>query len=599
LDGLPLALELAAARVRMLSPAALLALLEQRLRVLTAGPRDAPARQQTMRATIAWSYDLVTPDEQRLLRQLAVFAGGWTLEAAAAVCDPDIDTFEGLSILVDHSLVRRVEQPDGSARFGMLETIREYGLERLTEAGETSEIARRHAAHVLELAERAGRGIQGPEQQVWLARLDADHDNVRAALGHALESGDGVTALRIAVAVAGFWRARSHMREGRRWLERAAVAGGDAPATVRAEAYTHIGEIARQQGDFAEAEQALEQAVTLYRAVDDRAGLATAINTLAWTAMYHGEYERAADLYEQALGIARTTGDRLLLAAALAGHGVGLMLSLKYDAARVFYEESLALYRAVGDRRGISRVLSYLGLWALHHGDLDGAARLGEEGLATARGIDEFWFTFAQELLGFVALERSAWDEAGSLFRAGLRHSEMLGSSFGMAADLEALAGVAGGLGDATRGATLLGAAARERERSGCVLPPPHRPRYERTVAALRAVLSDDAFAAAWDAGRRMATDEAIQYGLAPEDSAATTPAGAPPAGLTPRELDVLRLVAAGRANKEIAASLSISQSTVASHMNSILAKLGVESRTAAATWAVRAGLAGSPPARA
>jgi non-specific serine/threonine protein kinase len=590
-DSLPLAIELAAARVRHLSPAALLARLEHRLQLLTGGPRDLPERQKTIRDTIAWSYDLLAPDAQRLLRQFAVFVGGWTLEAAEAICDPKIGVLDGLSALVDHSLVRKSERPDGSTRYDMLETIRDYGLAQLGETGEAFETALRHVAYVLEQVECAGRELHGPGQEVWLARLDDDHANVCAALGFALEHGDGVTALRIAVAVAPFWHARSRTHEGLRWLERAASAGSEAPAAVRAKAYTEMGELARKQSAFAEAERAVVQAVDLYRAADDRAGLASAINSLAWTAMYHGEFERAAELYAQALDTARTTGDRLLLAEALASHGVGLSLNHDYESARTHCEESLTLYREAGDRGAISRVLTYLGYLALWQGDVDAAALLGQESLSAAHGVEDYWLSFAQELLGHVALERSAWDEAGFLFRTSLRYSETLRDFFSIARAFDALAAVAGGLGNATRGATLLGAAAMIRERFGCVLPPPGRPRYERTLADLHVVLRDAAFAAAWDGGKRMSLDEAIQYALTTEQVETIAQAVAPTAGLSKREFDVLRGIVEGKTNQEIAAALFISPRTVETHVANILGKLSLDSRAAVAVYAVRQGL--------
>jgi non-specific serine/threonine protein kinase len=609
MDGLPLAIELAAARIRLLSPAALLARLERRLQLLTGGPRDVPARQQTMHATIAWSYDLLAFDEQRLFRQLAVFAGGWTLEAAEGVCGSALDralrsgqapspdagqvVLAGLAALVDHSLVRQREQPDGSARFGMLETIREFALEQLGSSGDEIELQRRHAAYFLELAERAARELQSDDQQQWLARLDAERDNLRAALGRTLARGDAVSALRLAVAATEFWFPDGHLRESRDWLERALAATGDASIALRAKASTAIGDLSRELGDFVTAEHALDAAAALYRTDGNRVGLAEVLSSLGGLALYQGQYARANDLYEQALSIARTAGDDAVLALTLLEQALGLTAIPDYLLAEALCEESLALYRALGNRQRVSQALGFLGYCVLWQGDVDRAERLGEESLATARESgDEGWVAFANELLGYVALECGNHGAAGTRFRASLSLHEMQTQFMMFVECLEGLAGVAGGLGDVARGATLLGAAEAVRERVGSPVPPPRQDRYDRTLAVVRAGLSADALASAWTAGRQLSPDEALSYALEPE----TIPAGdlptTPASSLTKREVDVLRLVVDGRSNQEIATALFISDRTVASHVANILAKLGVESRTAAATWAVRHGLA-------
>jgi predicted ATPase/DNA-binding CsgD family transcriptional regulator len=596
IDGLPLAIELAAARVKVLSPSALLARLSQRLTVLSGGPRDAPARQQTLRDTLAWSYDLLTIEQQQLFRQLSVFVGGWTLEAAEAVCDADpacgpgraTAVLDGLAALVDHSLVQQTELPDGSSRFTMLETIREFGLERLDAAGEAAAVLQRHLAYVVELAERARQKLQGSDQQEWLSRLDADHDNLCAALRSALDCGDGTSALRITVAVATFWASRDYLGEGRRWLEQALATGHNAPAALRAAALNHIGMIARERGDFAAAERALETAITLWRETRDTVGLADAIQTLASTSMYQGKYQQAIDLHESAVAIARSSGDHLQLADALAGQAVGLMAVCEYELARTLCDESLTLYRAAEDRVGVSIVLGYLGYVALWQGDLDLAARLGQECLAVAQEIEDSWVAFAAELLGYVDLERGNFDQAGESFRASLRYGETRHSIMRVAECLEGLAGVAGGVGTVTRAGRLLGAAEAIREHFGSPVPPPRRDRYERTLALARAGLHSDAFAAAWAAGRQLSKEDAVAYALQPDSVAAEIPVASQVAGLSGREIEVLRLIADGLSDREIAERLFISHRTVMRHVTGIFNKLGVNSRTAAATVAVR-----------
>jgi non-specific serine/threonine protein kinase len=588
LDGLPLAIELAAARVKMLSPAALLARLSDRLRLLTGGPRDAPARQQTIRDAIGWSYDLLSPNEQRLFRQLSVFVGGWTLEAAEAVCDADRDAFELLSNLVDHSLVGVSEQPDGEPRYTMLETVRQYGLERLAESGEEDAARSRHLSWLLEFAQRAQTQLQGPDQRAPLVWLDAELDNVRAALTSALDHEDGATALRLAVIVVDYWGWRGSMLEGRRWLERALDGGGEAPTAVRALALTWLGRFAMELGDHAAATHALDQALVLQHEIENQAGIADVLATLGWSALYQGRYEQAHDLFEQALSIARSAGDRHLLAYLLASQSLIVTASEEYALAVALGEESLALSRASGDRRGITQALGYLGLYALWQGDVERAAHLGEECLATARELGGEWSSFATELLGYVALEREDYQQAGSLFRTSLEHVGAQQAGMGIAECLEGLAAVAGGLGAATRGATLLGAADRVRERFNTPIPPPRRERYDRTLAAVRGGLAAESLGVAWETGRLLSNVAAVQYALEPDVVPASSDAIASAVGLSKREGEVLRLLADGQSNQEIAAALFISPHTAAHHVASILNKLGLGSRAAAAAYAVR-----------
>ena len=359
---------------------------------------------------------MLPPERQQLFRQLAIFRGGWTLAAAEAMCATDLDVFEGLGALVDHSLIVQSEQPDGSSRFSMLETVREFGQEQLAARGDADAVAERHGRWVLALAQQAGTEHSGAQPWRRFDQLEADHDNVRAALDHALRRGNGEAALRIAVAVGDFWHARLHLVEGLRWMERAVDAAPDAPAAMRAAAYIWMGEYARQQVSFAQGERALERAIALYSTANDPAGLAAARSALAWTVMLQGRMQQGCELHEQAVAAARVSGDRLRLADALASHAGVLEDVCEYDRALALAEESLTIFRQASERRGVSRALGYIGYVALYQGDLDRATRFAEECLALARGVHELYASLAEGLLANIAVERGEWDKAELFF---------------------------------------------------------------------------------------------------------------------------------------------------------------------------------------
>jgi predicted ATPase/transcriptional regulator with XRE-family HTH domain len=448
LDGLPLAIELAAARVRLLPPVALLARLDRRLPVLAGGPHDLPARQQTMRDAIAWSYELLDEPEQALFRRMCVFVGGCTLEAAETICadgDDGMDVLDGVASLVASSLLRPREAPaagDGAAsptdgdddvlpaapRLTMLETIREYGTELLAERSETGEIGRRHAAYYLALAEEAGPALTGPAAVAWLARLDAEHDNLRAALRWAREQDDGGAELRLAAALWPFWRQRGHLSEGRRWLRdgldrpAAAVAPsvrvnglvGAARLAIDQAAYDEAAErcaqavklareladprvltpalntqglLARAQDQYADSARDHQAALEPARTAADRAGEAAALLGLAYAAMFTGDGPRAGALAEESLAAARGSGDRYTLAQALfllgwlagnAGPGAS-------ERAEAFGTEALGLFRVLGDTGGQADVLFMLGTFGINSGDYQRAARFFADSLALLR----------------------------------------------------------------------------------------------------------------------------------------------------------------------------------------------------------------------
>ncbi|HEX2224765.1 MAG TPA: AAA family ATPase [Thermoanaerobaculia bacterium] len=476
LDGLPLAIELAAARVRLLPPAALLARLEKRLPLLTGGPRDAPARQQTLRDAIAWSYDLLTAGEQALFRRLSIFAGGFSFEAAEAVANPggELDVLDGVDRLSEHSLLRPGAGTDGEPRFTMLETIREYGLERLAQSGEAEATQRAHTEFFLALVEEAEPKLISPEQLVWLERLEAEHDNLLAALSWAVVS-DAQIALRLAWGLAWFWYFRGYLREGRAWLERALAASVD-PGPLHAGAFTAAGRLARHLGDYGGAIALLERSLELARSFQDRRAEALALHELG----------------------------------ALAGLAEG-------DAARevALTEASLALWRELGDSWGTARTLNNLGYEAYLQGDLDRAVSLLDEGVKLARAAgDRLVLGYILDSRGVVAEAQGEFERATDLYREALALAQHVSTPLVEAFALSSLAGMAARQGQPVRAARMWGAASALRDAIGTRLPLEEEERFAQPVAAVRELLGEDAFAAAWEEGRAQPLDQVVAEAL-------------------------------------------------------------------------------------
>jgi predicted ATPase/class 3 adenylate cyclase len=390
LDGLPLAIEMAAARVRLLDPAALLARLGHRLRLLTGGARDLPARQQTLRQTIAWSYDLLNPDEQRLFRRLAVFAGGGTLAAVEALSaeDLDLDPLVGLEALVARSLVQRDPTEGGEPRFRLLETIREYAGEQLAASGEVAANQARHAEYFLALAEEAATHLTGRTQQAWLNQLEREHENLRAALRWAEEQGAWTHGLRLAAALGRFWEKQGHLSEGRAWLG-TMLAQTEAASASRAQALLAAGTLAAQQSDLLEAQTLHEEALAWYRAAQDPRGLAEALAALGVTMGNQGDITRERALLEQALDLFRTLGDQAGQAQVLVSLGIQGDLAGDFTLSRARYEAALTLYQALGDQRGQAVVLDHLGQVEQVSGQYAAARPLYETALNLYRSLSD------------------------------------------------------------------------------------------------------------------------------------------------------------------------------------------------------------------
>jgi predicted ATPase/DNA-binding SARP family transcriptional activator len=475
LDGLPLAIELAAARSRVLSPQAILDRLGTRLELLTRGPRDAPARQQTLRRTIDWSYELLEPDDRSLFARLAVFVGGCTAEAAEAVCAAGEEAIlEGLAALADGSLIRQESVEE--ARLGMLETVREYALERLAASGEEPQLRRRHAEYYLGLAETAEQELHGSEQGRWLERLDREHGNLRAALAFALESGDGETALRIAAALRWFWHIHGHIAEGRRWTEAALARAGDAPELTQVKALNGAGIVAAEQGD-------------------------------------HGAARR---FFAQSLALARKLGRADRIAAALANLGNLALFEGDYEGARAHYEESVGLWREAENVGRTAATTENLGCVAMLEGDLARAIALFEESeaLADKAGDIQQRASSKRALVRALVLEGEL-DRAAALADASLTLTIEVGERAGLAEGLDACAGLAAMRDDAPMAATLFGAADAVLESIGALRTPDHRPWYERVATLVRSRLDDAAFARAYERGRELPPDEAVELARA------------------------------------------------------------------------------------
>jgi predicted ATPase/class 3 adenylate cyclase len=519
LDGLPLAIELGAARVRILSPQALLGRLSQRLALLTGGALDAPARQRTLRDTIEWSYGLLNASEQRLFARLSVFLGGRTIDAAEAVCDPAADlgaaVFDGIASLVEKSLLRQDEGPAGEPRFLMLETIREYALDRLERSGEGELLQQRHADYFVALAEEAEPEILGADQVLWLERLEAERDNFRAALGWLLERGDTELALRLIGSLRRAWVARGYLSETRKWLEAAFERGAALPPWVEAKALYGLGRVALVEGDYDEAIPSLERSVRLFRELGQADGLVFSLADLSFIATVQGRPEDAQRFADESLAEAKAAGNETTIAAALHSLACTKLDASEYGEARSLFEQSLALRRKLGDKRNIANSLGYLGSLALLEGDYDDATALLDESLALGRDLGNLLIVsaaLANESL--VALAAGHAGRAAALCIEGLALSHELGDKRTTVECLHALAGIAAVQGEPIQAALLSGAAESVHAEIKAPPSPAERMVSERFLRIARAAVDEESFSDSWARGRRMSYDAAVAHAL-------------------------------------------------------------------------------------
>ena len=457
LEGLPLAIELAAARVKILSVPMLLARLGSRLKLLTGGGRDLPARQQTMRATIGWSYDLLNEEDKRLFRRLSVFVPGCTLAAVEAVCGDCDDALDALSSLVDKSLLRQHQGDDGEMRFGMLAIIQEYGRERLAESGEEDALRRQHARFYLELAESAEPELRGAQQGRWLNCLEEEHDNLQAAMAWSIERGEAETGLAIAGSLWRFWYMRSYFTTGRKWLSALLeLPGGQERSPQRAHALNGLGNLAYSQGDYAPARAAHEQSLAISRSLEDQRGVAAALNNLALIARAEACYADACTLLEQALALNRKLGNRGWEASNLNNLGGVMHAQGDYKAARALQEQSLRLFTALSDRWGMAQALGELGDAVADQAEFQTAHDLYERSLALRRELGDKRGVAATLIsMGLVAWKQGEYETARSLFEEGLAVFRDLGDKRGIAAALNHLGNVALYRADLARAARL------------------------------------------------------------------------------------------------------------------------------------------------
>jgi non-specific serine/threonine protein kinase len=583
LDGLPLALELAAARMRHLSLASLRQRLDHRLQVLTSGPHDLPSRQRTLRAAIGWSYDLLREGEQALFHQLGVFVGGFTLDAAEHVAGdgfwvlgdggsgaghsspntqhPTPNTLDGVASLVEKSLIYVVEGVGGESRYAMLETIREYALERLAAAGEEAVLRCRHRDWFLALAERAASELAGPQQVYWLDVLEAEHDNLRAALRWSLHEANIEAGLRFGAALWRFWEGRNHLFEGRAWLNQVlALAGDAADPGLACRALFAAGRMAFLQGDGEAALRFLEPCLTRARELGDPELVASALSLLGHVSRDGGDLSRARSHYDAAFQIWRDRADTRGIARAFLALGRLALIEGSLDEGLELLEESLRQYREVGDLTDITRVLL---------------------------------------LLGGAACDLGRLDEAHARYVEGLRIAADLRDRGRMAANLEGCAILAAARAQPERAILLAAMATTISATTGTVLAVDEQRRLTAMLSPIRRALGASRCAELAEQARRMTVDDAITYALADEraESARISQPDrqdTPRVKLTPREQQIVALIGHGLTNEQIAATLVLSKRTVEWHVGNLIGKLGATTRVQLATWASRHDLLGS-----
>jgi predicted ATPase len=559
LDGLPLAIELAAARIKALTPQSIQQRLDRRLQLLTGGARDLPARQQTIRNMITWSYDLLEEDEKILFRRLAPFVGGCTLEAAEYVCsrggESDLDVLDNITSLIDKSLLRQKEQGDGEMRYTMLETIKEYGLEQLESSGEAEAIRQYHARYFLGLAAEAESELTGANQKLWLDRLELEHDNLRAVLQLMAKNGDAENGILLAGTLWRFWLMRSHLSEGREWLAgMLAVTDGERTA-ARAKALKGAGTLAQNQSDYELARKLFEESLMIYRELGDQSGVAASLTNLGWMSWRQGDYPQARALSEEGLALHRELGNREGSIHALNNLGWVAHYSGDFELARSLFEECVSLWRQLGEKRGLAFTLTNQGRTVQKLGDVERAAALLDEALTLIRQVgdrqliawasctrgsvamdesdepnaetllgsgcelfqavgDKYGFAYALNLLGEFRYAQGEHARAKELFHECLGLRRALKDRHGTAESLERLAWVAVSENQWERAVRLMGAAESQREALGTRLGPVELLEFERHRQAALDGIGQQTFTALWEEGRTIDPKQAVAYAL-------------------------------------------------------------------------------------
>jgi predicted ATPase/class 3 adenylate cyclase len=554
LDGLPLAIELAAARVKLLPPQALLARLSQRLHLLTGGPRSLPARQQTLRSTIQWSYDLLGPQEQALFHLLSVFVDGWQLSAAEALCQEigkaDLDVLNSLSALLDNSLIQSSEEGAEEPRFLMLQTVREFGLERLSASGELERTRVAHARYFLALAEQAEPELHGPNQAMWVARMEHEHDNLREALEWALEKVRDDQAverreigMRLSAALKDFWLILGHYREARTFLERTLALSEGTRTALRARVLQAIASVADCQGDIDRIEVVAKLSLALSRELEDTCGIAESLGSLAAAAWLRGKIVEAISLHEEQVRLLRQVGEPGEVAAALFPLAEHISTYGEYAQGQALFEEALQLFRQagnelwvggtlvhsaswlwftlgdlatirqrfqegqvlitkVGDRAWSAECLWVAALLALSEGEPRGASSLAQESLSVYREMGDPWYSaWLLHLLGRIEMQQDEMSAARRYYQQSLALNRQVGEKWMTPFNLEGLASVVATQGALRWAAQLWGAAEALRDAIDVPRLPVDRVGYEQAVGAARAQLGEEAFTSAWQEG--------------------------------------------------------------------------------------------------
>lgn len=640
LDGLPLAIELAAARSKLFPPRALLQRMTRRLDVLTGGIQGIPTRHQTLRNTIAWSYNLLGEAEQQLFQRLSVFVGSYTLEAVESFSNAfpggAAQVLDGVASLIDSSLLIQIERDGAEPRLVMLEMIREYGLEVLAASGQEEIIRQAHVDYYLALAEKAGPELVGPQQAEWLERLEREHANLQAAMHWTIAQGkmkhDMTSALRMGVALRNFWVVHGPYSEGRTFLEQALASSEGVAASVRANALFAAANLAFNQSDHDRAEELCQQSLQLFRELDDRPGIAYALYLLAWVSRDNIEIDIL--LVEEALTHFKEIGDKEYIAWSVYTLAYSYTLRGEYSRAYALVEESLALHQKIENKRGIAFSLIQ---WARIHfesqDDLVAAHSLLDESRVLFKELDDkVGLAYSRSLRGQILFRQGEVAKARLLIEESIMLHRELGAQQGVAESLCRLARVIAVQGDDTTAyalyeeslaiartinlkeliatcleglaevvttqgnvvwaAQLLGAAEVLREAVSIPVPLVDRANYDHLVADVCGSLGEKPFAALWAQGRTMTLDPVLAMQGRGVVQPPTTPSLPYPAGLTVREIEVLRLTVKGLTNAEIAEALGLSGKTVAHHLTHIFNKTSSENRSAAVAFAIRHGLA-------
>jgi predicted ATPase/DNA-binding CsgD family transcriptional regulator len=649
LDGIPLAIELASARVNILSLQELLQHLDQCLDLLPSGPVDVTNHHQTMRGAVAWSYDLLDSDTQKVFRRLGVFVGGCTLAAAEAICSDGIQEdratsqnapihpisfLDRMAALLDHSLIQQTTATDGEIRFMMLETLRAFAMEQLDAEGEVAMLQHRHAVYYMRWVEETQPWLQHPNPQM-MDRLEREYSNYCAALAWSLtDEGDSTLGLQLAVALYPFWKVRGYLSEGRQWLHGTLTRCSDQTSILVARALACAAELARLQDDYADAESRGKVSWSLAQDVGDKAAMALALIPLGWADYTRNNFAVARQRFEASLLLFRELANPGYIASVLHDLAYLALVRGEYTEALTYYKEELALSRASGHPQGVFWALHGMGCVTEGQGDLQRATTLYKQCLALARELrhvdgialvltslgsvarqrekyslamayyresERMWRRLGRRAVttlvlreqGFIALRQDEIGRAATLFTESLVLAQELRRIRSILPSLVGLAVVACELGEYGSTVRLLGAVDAHLSQSNHVLDPIVRLDYDHSIVSARADLDAVTFDQAWQEGQALPLERAIVEAVALTSKAESmiTSAHPYPAGLTAREVEVLRLVAQGLTNFKVAAKLVISPRTVNTHLGSIYRKLNTSSRAVATRFALEHGL--------